>query len=168
MSGSAAAKLKKALERGGATFSKPVAREELEKAAKRLGVAFPPSYAELVTTYGAFTLSGELTGRGRGNDTSLFPPARAAKETLAYRAKMAKARDEDAKEILNDGILFCGDPKDEAFHLFVVSTRTSRGEMKTRHYDYQDPGNNDPWFEGDGTFASVVTGLLQRVRKRKD
>jgi hypothetical protein len=31
--------------------------------------------------------------------------------------------------------------------------------------DYQDPGNNDDWFKGNGTFASVVAEIAETVRE---
>lgn len=62
------------------------------------------------------------------------------------------------------GLVFCADPRGEYFHLFVLSGAGADGEMKTRAYDYQDPANTDPWFEGDGSFGSVAEQLCEKVR----
>lgn len=125
----------------------------------------PRSHVDFVMTHGAFCIDGDLTGRGSGNDTELFSPHRILEQTTRYREMLAKSKDTDSQEILNDGLLFCGDPCNEYFHLFVVSSANEvTGEMATRGYDYQDPGNSDPWHEGDGTFDSVVEEIAQTVR----
>jgi hypothetical protein len=141
-----------------------VTTAELKEAERALGVALPPSYREFVRGAGTFVSSGALTGRGGGNDTVLFTPAEIVKQTKRYRKELSASSDEDGKQILNDGIVFCADPRDEYFHLFVISGARKNGEMKTRAYDYQDPATTDPWHEGDGTFASVIDGIITRVR----
>jgi hypothetical protein len=123
---------------------------------------FPPSYVDFVTRHGTFSISGAITGRRAGNDAALFSPADVVKQTERHREELATT----TQQILNDGILFCGDPCAEYFHLFVISGADANGEMKTRGYDYQDPANTDPWFEGDGTFLSVVEAIAKNVRER--
>ncbi len=145
-------------------FGKPVSAADVAKAEAKLGVNLPPSYVDFVTKHGPFHISGALTGRGEGNDTRLLKPADACKETLRHRKEMEQHEDEESQRILDDCIIFCADPGDEFFHLFVISSADARGEMPTRPWDYQDPGNNDPWHEGDGTFASVIEQLIETVR----
>lgn len=143
-------------------YSKPIAASAVSAAEKKLGMKLPSSYVDFVTKHGTFEISGELTGRGFGNDTALLAPAEAVKETLRYRKELAKAGDADGREILDDGLLFCADPRDEAFFLFVLSSAKG-GDMRTRLYDYQNPGLNDPHHDGDGTFDSVVDEIAMQV-----
>lgn len=145
-------------------FSAPIAAADIDAAEQELGCRLPPSYRRFVGEHGTFVVSGALTGRGDGNDTCLFPPAALVSVTKHLRAELEASSDEDSAAILVDGIAFCDDPADEFFHLFVVSGAAADGEMKTRGYDYQDPANTDPWFEGDGTFDTVVDGIIATVR----
>ena len=62
-------------------------------------------------------------------------------------------------------LVFCVDPDGEYLHLYVVSSADTAGEMPTRPYSYQDPGLNDPWYEGDGRFASVIAEIVAAVRE---
>lgn len=146
------------------TFSAVASAADVAGAEAKLGVALPRSYAEFVTTFGNFQISGALTGRGDGNDTALLSPAEVVATTLRLRKEFAKSKDVESKKIVEDGIIFAVDPTGEFYHLFVVSSADKTGDMKTRGYDYQDPANTDPWTEGDGTFAEVVEGFVTQVR----
>lgn len=151
-------------------FTRPVSRTAIAGAERSLGRRFPPAYVEFVTRNGTFTISGSLTGRGEGNDTVLLDPEGAARATAEYRKRLAKSRDTTSQAILADGLLFCADPRGEFFHLFVLSSANAQGEMKTRSYDYQDPGNNDGHRPGGGpgagSFASVIADIAAVVRAR--
>jgi hypothetical protein len=78
---------------------------------------------------------------------------------------MAEIQDDNSLKIVNDALFFCADPSDELFYLFVLSSKDKTGEMKTRSYDYQDPANSEPWFAGDGTFASAIEEIAATVRE---
>ncbi|MGE0550497.1 MAG: SMI1/KNR4 family protein [Kofleriaceae bacterium] len=145
-------------------FSAPIAHAELDAAARRLGVTFPPSYARFVTEHGTFTISGAITGRGEGNDTALLSPRDAVTQTDKYRRWVAESDDADSIQILQDAIVFCEDPEDEYVHLFVISSADAAGEMNAREYNYQDPATSDPWFEGDGSFATTMSFIIETVR----
>lgn len=148
------------------TFSDPVSSSEVADAEKALGFKLPPSYVDFITQYGLFSISGNLTGRGSGNDTELFSPTEAIEETNHYREELAEFAEgsEDAK-IINDALIFCADPLDEFFHLFVISSANTDGEMPTRSYNYQDPACSDDWYEGDGSFESTIDEIIETVRE---
>ena len=146
-------------------FSAPISEAEIKKAESVLKEKLPPSYKEFVATCGAFVIPGELTGNGYMNDSALYAPNEIAEQTLKYRKLIAKSKDENSKKILNDGLLFCSHPRNERFFLFVLSGTNKKGEIRSRFYDYQDPANNDPWFEGDGNFDSTIDELVKTVRK---
>jgi hypothetical protein len=148
---------------GRVVFSEAVPGAEVEKAQEVLGVRLPRSYVEFVMSHGVFTIDGDLTGRGSGNDTRLFRPRELAEETARLRQSVSELGDEEGQEVAEDALFFCGDPVDEYFHLFVVSSAHD-GDMPTRAYDYQDPACTDPWHEGDGTFDSIVEGIATLVR----
>ena len=146
-------------------FGKPVTAADVAATEKALAVKLPRAYVDFVTTRGPFEYSGALTGRGEGNDTRLLAPADVTLETLRFRKEMALSRDEEGQHIVDDGIVFCVDPDGEFLHLFVISSAAADGEMPTRPFDYQDLGMNDPWYEGDGSFASVIGELIATVRE---
>lgn len=145
----------------------PNAAAELAAAAAYAGRPLPPAYADFVEHHGVFFVSGDLTGRGGGNDTRLLSPAEAVEGTRRYREEAAQFEDEVSQEILEDGLLFCADPADEYFHLFVLSSADADGEMGVRAYDYQDPANNDEWHEGDTDFLGTITELVGRIRAER-
>ncbi len=149
-------------------FTEPVTQDKIEEAERELGVTLPPSYVEFVTQHGLFYIDGGLTGRGSGNDTELFSPEEIIEKTLEYRKEMKDSNDIDSQKILDDGLIFCADPCDEYFYLFVLSSagKNKNGEMYTRGYDYQDPACCDPWYEvEDGSFESVVEEVVNCVKK---
>lgn len=145
------------------TFSRPISHPEIAEAEKIIGVRFPPSYTNFVTQHGTFVIPGVLTDHGFGNDSVLFSPSQVVEETQRYRKEFTQSEDEESEEIFQDGLVFCADPQNEFFHLFVLSSADETGEMSTRSFDYQDLGNNDPWYEGDDTFDSVIESLIDSV-----
>lgn len=148
---------------GEVDFGPPIKAAAIAKAEKGLGVRLPPSYVDFVTTHGTFTISGNLTGCGEGNDSELFEPERIVKETKNYRKEFKDDASDDQK-IANDGLFFASDPNDERYFVFVISSAEANGEMKARYYDYQDPANTDGWFEGNCTFDDVIDQLIETVK----
>jgi len=146
-------------------WSPRVKNKDVARAARALGVRLPPSYVELVTTRGTFFIDGDLTGRGSGNDTRLLTPSEIVEHTERYRGEAHEHDGPEQQRILDDALIFCADPKGELFHLFVISSLDDAGEMATRPYDYQNLGMNDGWHEGDGSFASVIEGIVADVEE---
>nr|WP_198999800.1 SMI1/KNR4 family protein [Flavobacterium sp. ASV13] len=149
-------------------YGKPVTQKEIQKAEKKLGVKLPPSYTAFVTNYGAFEIDGELTGRGSGNSVELLSPDQITEETTEQRTSINENYDDECpeKEIINDGLLFCGDPIGEFYYTYVISSTDATGEMNARGFDCDDFGTNDHWHEGDMTFYTVVEEIVEQIKEK--
>jgi predicted DNA-binding WGR domain protein len=163
-------------------FSKPFTMADIEEAEKKLKVKLPLSYVEFVTCYGTFFISGEITGNGWGNDTYLLSPSQVADRTLEHRNDYQQFGENidnynpeeepdshvEAYRIINDGLMFCACPTDDASYVFVISSADVSGEMKARYFDVDDFGMNTPWFEGDLTFSECVAEIIENIKNQEE